>query len=38
MKIKFDIKYRPEIESGKYKVITADGRNARTVNGGRNME
>ena len=25
MKIKFDIKYRPQIESGKYKVITASG-------------
>ena len=25
MKIKFDIKYRPQIERGKYKVITASG-------------
>ena len=26
MKIKFDMKYRREIESGKYKVVTADDR------------
>ena len=30
-KIPFDIKYRPEIESGKYKVTTRDGRPARIV-------
>ena len=30
-KIPFDIKYRPEIESGKYKVLTTDGRNVRII-------
>jgi hypothetical protein len=30
-KIPFDIKYRPEIESGKYKVQTRDGRNVRIL-------
>lgn len=25
MKIPFDIKYRPEIESGRYKVVTGTG-------------
>ena len=31
MKIPFDIKYRPEIESGKYSVQTTDGRNVRII-------
>ena len=31
MKIPFDIKYRPEIESGKYKVQTIDGCNVRII-------
>ena len=31
MKIPFDIKYRPEIESGKYKVQTRDGRSVRII-------
>ena len=31
MKIPFDIKYRPEIESGKYKVQTTYGREVRIV-------
>ena len=31
MKIPFDIKYRPEIESGKYKVQTRDGHSVRIV-------
>lgn len=31
MKIPFDIKYRPEIESGKYKVQTTDGRDVRII-------
>lgn len=26
MKIKFDIKYRPQIECGKYKVINREGK------------
>jgi len=30
-KIPFDIKYRPEIESGKYKVVTRDGRDVRII-------
>lgn len=30
-KIPFDIKYRPEIESGKYKVVTAEGRPVRII-------
>ena len=30
-KIQFDIKYRPEIESGRYKVVTRDGRNVRII-------
>jgi len=31
MKIEFDIKYRPQIESGEYSVVTRDGRTARIV-------
>ena len=31
MKIPFDIKYRPQIESGEYKVETRDGRKARII-------
>ena len=31
MKIPFDIKYRPQIESGEYKVETRDGLPARVV-------
>ena len=31
MKIQFDIKYRPQIESGEYKVETRDGRPARII-------
>lgn len=31
MKIPFDIKYRPQIESGEYKVETRDGRPARII-------
>lgn len=31
MKIPFDIKYRPQIESGEYKVETRDGRDARII-------
>lgn len=31
MKIPFDIKYRPQIESGEYKVETRDGRPVRVV-------
>ncbi len=31
MKIQFDIKYRPQIESGKYKVETEDGIPARII-------
>ena len=31
MKIPFDIKYRPQIESGEYKVVTRDGRPARII-------
>ena len=31
MKMQFDIKYRPEIESGKYKVETRDGHSVRIV-------
>ena len=31
MKIPFDIKYRPNIESGEYKVVTRDGRPARII-------
>lgn len=31
MKIPFDIKYRPQIESGEYKVETRDGRPARVI-------
>lgn len=31
MKIKFDVKYRPQIESGEYKVITNDGHNVRII-------
>lgn len=31
MKKKFDIKYRPQIESGEYKVVTRDGRDARIL-------
>ena len=31
MKVKFDIKYRQQIESGEYKVETADGRQVRIV-------
>jgi len=30
-RINFDIKYRPEIESGKYKVVTRDGRDVRII-------
>lgn len=30
-KIPFEMKYRPEIESGKYKVVTADGRPVRII-------
>ena len=30
-KIAFDIKYRPEIESGKYKVVTKDNKNVRII-------
>lgn len=30
-KIQFDIKYRPQIESGEYKVETRDGRKARII-------
>lgn len=35
-KIPFDIKYRPEIESGKYKVMTAEGLNVRIICWDRN--
>lgn len=31
MKIPFDIKYRPQIESGEYKVETVDGRTVRII-------
>lgn len=31
MKIPFDIKYRPQIESGEYKVETRDGRPVRII-------
>lgn len=31
MKIPFDIKYRPQIESGEYKVETRNGKTARIV-------
>lgn len=31
MKIEFDIKYRPQIESGEYKVVTKGGQNVRIV-------
>lgn len=31
MKIPFDIKYRPQIESGKYKVETSEGRKVRII-------
>ena len=31
MKIPFDIKYRPQIESGEYKVVTRDDRPARII-------
>ena len=31
MKIPFDIKYRPEIESGKYKVVTRNGLSVRII-------
>lgn len=31
MKIPFDIKYRPQIESGEYKVETRDGRSVRII-------
>lgn len=31
MKIPFDIKYRPQIESGEYKVETRDGMTARII-------
>ena len=31
MKVQFDIKYRPQIESGEYKVETRDGSSARVV-------
>lgn len=31
MKIPFDIKYRPQIESGEYKVETRDGKNVRVL-------
>lgn len=31
MKIPFDVKYRPQIESGEYKVQTADGRDVRII-------
>jgi len=31
MKIPFDIKYRPQIERGEYKLVTRDGRPARIV-------
>lgn len=31
MKIPFDIKYRPQIEAGKYKVVTRDGRDVRIL-------
>lgn len=31
MKVKFDIKYRPQIESGEYKVETRDGRTVRII-------
>ncbi len=31
MKIPFDIKYRPQIESGEYKVVTCDGFPARII-------
>ena len=31
MKVKFDLKYRQQIESGEYKVETADGRQVRIV-------
>lgn len=30
-KIAFDIKYRPEIESGEYKVVTKDNKNVRII-------
>ena len=31
MKIPFDIKYRPQIESGEYKVVTRDGNSVRII-------
>lgn len=31
MKIQFDIKYRPQIESGEYKVVTGDDRPVRII-------
>ena len=31
MKIPFDIKFRPQIESGKYKVQTSDGKDVRII-------
>ena len=31
MKIPFDIKYRPQVESGEYKVETRDGRSVRII-------
>lgn len=31
MKIPFDIKYRPQIESGEYKVVTRDGHSVRII-------
>ena len=31
MKIPFNIKYRPQIESGEYKVVTRDGHSARII-------
>lgn len=31
MKIQFDVKYKPQIESGEYKVVTGDGRPVKIV-------